>query len=191
MRIRQHCSFGFTSTSVTADDMTARLGLEPDRILVRGSRRAEPPRPVFHIWEVRCDESSLRVDDQVERLVDRLEPYADAIGALAEELERDGGGSYLSVVRHFDDEHGEEEELSPPEEPLQKARRPAPVARMAPRPAGPGLPRGDPRGNRCGRVRLSPAPWSAPESGPPRIEVATRSQGSVRPRGCLVRLGGG
>ncbi len=120
MRIRQHCSIGFTSTSVTADDMTARLGLEPDRILVRGSRRAEPPRPVFHIWEVRCEESSLRVDDQVERLVDRLESYAEAIGALAEELERDGGGSYLSVVRHFDDEHGEEEELSQPDEPLRK-----------------------------------------------------------------------
>jgi hypothetical protein len=31
-----------------------------------------------------------------------------------------GGGCYLQLVRFFDDEDGEEEELSPPDAPLQK-----------------------------------------------------------------------
>jgi Domain of unknown function (DUF4279) len=121
MRIRQHVSFGLISTTVSGSEMAARLGLEPDQIRVRGSKRAEPPRPVHHSWRVTCDEPGLRVDEQIERLVDRLEPYAADIGALAAELERESGcGSGFSVVRHFDDEQGVEEELSPPDEPLQK-----------------------------------------------------------------------
>jgi hypothetical protein len=121
MRIRQHVSFGLSSTTLPAAEMAARLGLEPDRVLVRGSRYAEPPMPLQHSWQVTCAERGRRVDEQIERLVARLEPIASVIGALALELERDNGcGSWLSVVRHFDAEDGEEEQPSPPDAPLRK-----------------------------------------------------------------------
>ena len=50
-------------------------------------------------------------------IVDRLNPYADAIGTLVEQIESTeesspGVGGVLGVVRHFDDDEGEDEDLS-------------------------------------------------------------------------------
>lgn len=59
----------------------------------------------------------LTVADHLDALIERLGPSAGTIGDLAEEIvlaspESDDLGSVLQVVRYFDHEDGEEEELS-------------------------------------------------------------------------------
>ncbi len=123
MRVRQRVSFILFSTQVSAAEITARLGLEPDRIGVRGSRRPTPPVPRCHSWRITCDDRGLAVDDQLARVVARLASHKDRIGLLARELragDPQHGGAAMAVARYFDTDEGEEEELSPPDEPLQK-----------------------------------------------------------------------
>jgi hypothetical protein len=102
-----------------ATEITARLMMQPDGVRIKGSRRAEPPVPVCHSWRVICDDQGLTVDEQVTRVVDRLRPHQPTIA----ELTREPGarcGAVLQVVRYFDDENGEEEELNPPDARFQK-----------------------------------------------------------------------
>lgn len=123
MRIRQHAHFDLVSSRVSAADVTARLGIEPDAIMVRGSRRAEPPAPAFHRWQVSCRARGLTVDDQVGLILARLRPHAEAIAALAAELADDDpvdGGAVLHVVRYFGAADGEEEGFDEPDAALQK-----------------------------------------------------------------------
>ena len=111
MRIKQYVYFGIFSEQVPAVDVTARLRVEPDEVRVRGSRSVQPVRPVAHSWHVRCDEAGLTVDDQIERVVGRLEPVAGEIGALVAELAAAGSGAaVLQVVRHFGHSSGEEDD---------------------------------------------------------------------------------
>ena len=61
--------------------------------------------------------SGLTVKDHLQVIVDRLNPYAEAIGTLVGEIESteeslSGVGGILGVVRHFDDDEGEDEDLS-------------------------------------------------------------------------------
>ncbi|AEV85479.1 hypothetical protein ACWT_4457 [Actinoplanes sp. SE50] len=95
--------FALISASVPAARMTARLGVEPDEVRVRGSEQTAPMVvPVAHSWEVHCRKPDLTVDEQIGLIVDRLSDHAARIGDLAAELaERDGdeGGSLLQVVR--------------------------------------------------------------------------------------------
>lgn len=124
VRIRQYCYFSLSSPAMPATVMAERLELQPDDVMIRASRNLDPPRPQHHSWKVVCNEAGLTVDEQVNRLVARLAPHTEAIASLARELEaRDGSesaGAHLQVVRFFDDEEGEEEELSPPEADFQK-----------------------------------------------------------------------
>ncbi|MFC5753757.1 DUF4279 domain-containing protein [Actinomadura rugatobispora] len=123
MRISQYAYFALRSPVVPAAEMAARLGLEPDEVTVRGSRTVDPPRPAVHTWKIVCRERGLRVDEQIDRIIERLGPYRDRVVALSRELGVHGpehGGAVLEVVRYFDDEDGEEEELSPPGAALQK-----------------------------------------------------------------------
>jgi hypothetical protein len=65
----------------------------------------------------------LSVDEQIARVLDRLMPDREAIARLSAELmagDGEHGGARLSVVRYFDAEDGEEEQLSAPNDPLQK-----------------------------------------------------------------------
>ncbi|MEU7985960.1 hypothetical protein AB0B56_13935 [Streptosporangium canum] len=39
--------------------MTARLGIDPDEIKVRASRKTDLPRPVCHSWKVNAPEPDL------------------------------------------------------------------------------------------------------------------------------------
>lgn len=115
MKIRQYCCFAITSTEVTAADVTARLLVEPDRVLVRGSRRTVPkPVPVCHSWAIECDSPGLRVDEQLDVILDRLAPHLAAIAGYLDELREAGSDvvARLQVARMFDDEDGEEEELT-------------------------------------------------------------------------------
>ncbi|OUC97875.1 hypothetical protein CA984_09460 [Streptosporangium minutum] len=112
---------------MSAEEMTARLGLEADEITIRGSKSSDPPRPAVHIWQISVPRSSLPVDDMITALVDRLEPYASAIGALAEELDRHEPGhtAVLQVVRFFGED--EEDEDSEEEWMTEVPTRPRPL----------------------------------------------------------------
>jgi hypothetical protein len=113
MRISQYVYFALKSERVSAHEMTSQLGLEPDEIMVRGSKGANPLRPVVHAWEVVCREPGLTVDEQIGRILDRLEPYADRIAALVETIDvaEPGVTATLQVVRSFNDDEGEEDLL--------------------------------------------------------------------------------
>ncbi|MFI6458154.1 DUF4279 domain-containing protein [Streptosporangium amethystogenes] len=127
MEVDQYVYFALKSERMSAAEMTARLGLEADEITIRGSRRSEPPRPAVHIWKISIPRSSLPIDDMITALVDRLEPYALAIGALAEELDRDEPGhtAVLQVVRFFGED--EEDEDSAEEWMTEVPTRPRPL----------------------------------------------------------------
>jgi hypothetical protein len=107
--IRQYVYFAVRSDAVNADEVSRRLGLEPDHIAVRGSRSAEPPRPVANVWKIVCDEPDMTIDEQVEVVLQRLRPAE----ARLVELAKDPGCSVaLQLVRYFGDEEGEPERLS-------------------------------------------------------------------------------
>jgi hypothetical protein len=119
VRIRQYAYFAVFSESMPATEITVRLMIEPDKVRIRGSRRAEPPSPVNHAWQVICDDRGMTVDEQVRKVIDRVRPCRAAIAELTREPDA-LCGAVLEVVRYFDDQTGEEEELSPPGAPLQK-----------------------------------------------------------------------
>ncbi|MEV7213302.1 DUF4279 domain-containing protein [Kitasatospora cineracea] len=123
MLIRQYAYFGLSSLTMSAAEMTAVLGIEPDEIMIRGSRSTEPRvLPVLHRWKVVCREPGLGVGEQVARVVARLAPHADAITALTRRLDAEGGedgegpSAVLEVVRVFNDEDGQDRlAVTPPE----------------------------------------------------------------------------
>lgn len=117
MRIRQYAYFGIRSQTLTPADITGRLGVEPDEVRIMGSRKGRLPASRHHFWRVVSKRPGLTVAEHLDALLDRLGPFAGAIGDLAEEIilaspESVHLGSVLQVVRFFDDEDGEEEELS-------------------------------------------------------------------------------
>ncbi|MER7457227.1 DUF4279 domain-containing protein [Micromonospora sp. NPDC126480] len=123
MIVSQYVYFALSSERVSAAEITARLGIEPDEIAVRGSRVASPARPACHRWKITCRKPGLTVDEQISRIVDRLFDHAERIGELAVELDAiDGerGASVLQVVRVFEHPDGEEEDLTSPVEGLEK-----------------------------------------------------------------------
>lgn len=84
--------------------MTARLGITPVEMSVLGSRFTEPKvMPVSHRWKVVCREPDLRVDEQIARILDRLQPHTARIAELVGQLAADDGGAVLQVVRYFND----------------------------------------------------------------------------------------
>ncbi|MEW2138240.1 DUF4279 domain-containing protein [Streptomyces sp. NPDC005409] len=104
MPLRQYASFALFSQRISADEMTEQLGMAPDEVTLRGSRFTTPgPIPVSHSWTVVCREPGLCVDEQITRVLDRLQPHTDRIAGLAHRLADDDGGAVLQVVRYFSD----------------------------------------------------------------------------------------
>jgi hypothetical protein len=111
MRIYQYAYFALYSRHMPASEMSSRLGMEPDEIVIRGSKVADPPVPVSHVWRVVCRKPGLSVDEQIGQVVDRLLPNVERIALLAAELaavdsEHDGAG--LQIVRRFTAEEDED-----------------------------------------------------------------------------------
>jgi hypothetical protein len=103
VKVRQSTRFAIFSADVTADEMTERVGLEPDEVLVQGRRRSGPPPvPRSHAWKL-VDRGPGRIDDQAERLIARLRPHRDRLVALCREP---GFSVGLLIGRHFPDEDG-------------------------------------------------------------------------------------
>lgn len=113
MRIKQYVHFHVFSKQMTAVEMTARIGMDPDEVHVLGADRQHPrPVPVVHAWQVVCADRgrNLGVGDQIVKLVSRLAPVEETIAALVSELrDREGSdaGSELSVARWFDASDGD------------------------------------------------------------------------------------
>ncbi|RCG20997.1 DUF4279 domain-containing protein [Sphaerisporangium album] len=122
MRVRQYVYFAVVSDTLEATEMTARVGLAPDEIRIRGASGALPPRPAAHAWKLTCRDAGQPLDEMISRLLDRLEPYAERIARLVEDLNRDetGPSAVLRVVRYFNDEEGEEEDTSSPDPAAEK-----------------------------------------------------------------------
>ncbi|WP_328892535.1 DUF4279 domain-containing protein [Streptomyces sp. NBC_00236] len=102
MPLHQYAYFALFSQHTSADDMTSQVGIAPDEVTVRGSRFTEPTAiPVDHSWMVVCREPGLSVDEQITRVLDRLQPHIDRISDLIGYLTGPGGGAVLQVVRYF------------------------------------------------------------------------------------------
>lgn len=48
MLVSQYAYFALSSIRVSAAEIAARLTIEPDEVVVRGSRRADPVQPAAH-----------------------------------------------------------------------------------------------------------------------------------------------
>jgi hypothetical protein len=107
MKIRQYTYFGIRSGQVHPDEITARLGLVPDRVALRGSRVEDPPRPKAHLWVVGCDAPGLTVTEQLEQVIARVNVKREAIRELIESS--DETAAWLQVVRHFEADDGDAE----------------------------------------------------------------------------------
>lgn len=69
--------------------------------------------PRGHSWEVECREPGLTIDEQIAKVLSRISPQEHKIAELARDLEKEdpSGGAVLRVVRFFNDDEGEEEEV--------------------------------------------------------------------------------
>ena len=106
MKISQRVYFAIGSGTLPAAEVTAFLGAEPDKIMVRGSKRSQPPIPAAHSWELHCRDRGLTLDAQIGKVMARVEPLQlrllDLVTSQDVDLE-------LVIVRFLGDEDGEEE----------------------------------------------------------------------------------
>jgi Domain of unknown function (DUF4279) len=110
MRIRQYVYFALKSETVSAATITAHVGMQPDSVTVRGTKQSAPPRPVCHSWAIECRHGGLTVDEQTAIVLARIRPVAEPIRALTA---NESVSAVLQVVRYFNDEEGEDEDLGP------------------------------------------------------------------------------
>ncbi len=112
MRISQRVEFVIASRNVTAVEITRRVGLEPDRTVVAGSKPSESTKvPPEHAWVLISAIENTPVDQQIQHVVNRLEPMRSEIKALTS---RSGVYAVMQIVRFFEDTNGEQEVLSGP-----------------------------------------------------------------------------
>ncbi|MFI6214949.1 DUF4279 domain-containing protein [Nocardia brasiliensis] len=102
MRTRQYCYFALKSDTLSAVEMAARLQMDPDEVMVVGSRSAEHRIPCCHAWKI-IRRSTESVDDQIAHLIDRLNPVRARLVSLTSDPDV---SSVLQVVRYFHDPEG-------------------------------------------------------------------------------------
>lgn len=102
----QWTHFDLTSEQVSAATITGIVGIEPDQLMVRGSKRSQPPVPAIHAWSLVCRSAGLTLDEQAELLLDRIRPIQVAIRDLTRSTEVE---ARLVFVRYFNDKEGEDE----------------------------------------------------------------------------------
>lgn len=110
LRIRQYAAYGILNKTFSPEEITRRIGLEPDRARVM----ATPPHPPrWHIWKLSSENVAPEIDltTQITTLVDRMRPYKEQIMSVvadikAAEPECDGTGHSFTLYRHFDEKDG-------------------------------------------------------------------------------------
>lgn len=106
MKIYQYADFVVKSDSLSPDDITGALLLEPSSVSWRGARSKEPMMPRTNVWCRRAVGVGC-VDDLVRELVELLEPRAAKLGSLTV----DGAATAtISLMRSFGDDDGVEED---------------------------------------------------------------------------------
>jgi len=106
MKIYQYADFVVKSDSLSPDDITGALLLEPSSVSWRGARSKEPMMPRTNVWCRRAVGVGC-VDDLVRELVELIEPRAAKLGSLTE----DGvATATISLMRSFGDDDGVEED---------------------------------------------------------------------------------
>ncbi|MEV4158371.1 DUF4279 domain-containing protein [Nocardia salmonicida] len=101
MKIRQYSYFELASTIVSAAELTIRLGVEPDQLAVKGTTNARGRVCRLHSWRI-SDDLGGAVDEQLERLIVRLEPRPhpiDSTGKRCRCLVTHAGGAVLPRSR--------------------------------------------------------------------------------------------
>lgn len=105
MQIRQLAYFALMSEELSSNAIALRVGMVPDNSIVMASKRADPPIPAAHRWEVHAKPGGT-VNEMVAELMKRVRPCAEEIRALVS----DGVVSaVLQIVRYLDDAEGENE----------------------------------------------------------------------------------
>jgi uncharacterized protein DUF4279 len=108
VRVEQYVYFAIASEVVSAVEIAAAVGLEPDEVLVRGSERLEPrPVPRTHSWQITARNRTDRLDDQIEDVLSRVAAVEDRICRLLDQAGEDAAAR-LEIVRTFN--HPEEPE---------------------------------------------------------------------------------
>jgi hypothetical protein len=104
-KVAQYSYFWISSDVVTAAEITGLVGIDPDVISIRGSRRSQPTMvPVEHSWAVECRDPA-GIDEQVAGVLERVRPAAHAIRSLTD---RDDVHAGLMLVRYFGEVAGED-----------------------------------------------------------------------------------
>jgi hypothetical protein len=108
--VQNACYFWIASKSMTAQDISRELGMDPDGVSVMGSRGflTGAPLPAEHSWRVTSDRSA-RVEEQASAVLRRMAPVSAAVRRLVDRGEVEAG---LMMVRHFDDPDGHADAVS-------------------------------------------------------------------------------
>lgn len=102
-KVQQYCYFWIASETVTAEQVSTALGMQPDKVTVRGSRSTAPRViPIEHSWKIVCDQHG-RIDEQITAVLSRMEPVSHLVRQLVDRGDVSAG---VMMVRHFDDEDG-------------------------------------------------------------------------------------
>lgn len=102
MKIRQFSYFELASPVVSAADLTIRLGVEPDLFEVEGTVSERGRVRGLHTWRI-SDSIDGAIDEQIERLIDRLIPGRAQLITMASDPDI---WSRLQVVRRYHDPDG-------------------------------------------------------------------------------------
>ncbi|MEV0077348.1 DUF4279 domain-containing protein [Nocardia neocaledoniensis] len=102
MKVVQYSYFTVYSDTMAASTMTERLGIDPDEVAVLGSRSVAHRIPRSHRWKL-VRRGSESIDEQLEQLVDRLEPIRHQLTSLRSEP---GVHASMHVVRYYGDPDG-------------------------------------------------------------------------------------
>jgi Domain of unknown function (DUF4279) len=109
VRAKQYVYFAVYSSDVPAAEITLRLGMTPDREMVRGSKDPDRPLPLQHSWAIESRNRDRRLDEQIEEVVSRVRPLEAALTELVPRLGPDGGCK-LEIVRYMNDHDSPESE---------------------------------------------------------------------------------
>jgi hypothetical protein len=97
--VQQRVYFMVKSEELTAEQIAERVGMRPDRVMVRGSRQAAPAVPACHGWQVDTSvDRSVWLDEQIRLLIARVAPAAPRIGEL---VASGRAAASLVVVRSY------------------------------------------------------------------------------------------
>ncbi|MFD3707082.1 DUF4279 domain-containing protein [Nocardia sp. NPDC058658] len=102
MKIRQYSYFALYSGTMPAAEMAGRLQMDPDEVMVLGSKSARHRIPRSHSWRI-ARRSSESIDEQIEHLIDRVKPILPQVISLVAHPEVSAS---MNVVRYYHDPDG-------------------------------------------------------------------------------------